>query len=568
MTPFYNLAASGGNYGYITSYDTITGGITGPPRRPFALTASTNYPGLIFNQQTIEQYYAILDMLSEMYMISIAGLATRFISDAIMESARKELSIYIETEDQDLIDEASKIIYKWLDKVDVYKIIKMIINDIVYYGSYTFSVDEDYNLHNLYDPYSVVSVVGKNMNEIGYLLNTTKGVVFTPKDDANILRFGIPDLMLYSHMFHMDKEQYMEYIEKYKSPRVKHFSKVYDSRNKMYMTEEEKLFIRPYIFIATTPLFYFTRTKLREYVIKDIILALTTLRDLLYPIVFMMQYDYPAINYTVQSLADQIEEILNTYADIGGFVGVRADLIRIMNMVTYSIRVLPDFKGYISNLTPLDTSKITEKLDKYRGEMKDLLEDISNDIGWPVDAFNSRITYWESMRQSERFNNRIAYIVQSIEKALSIFLSQMVCKKLGMKVIDTFVQIQLFDLTISKLMRMSTAQETISSYITGTFDLIDSILSTITEKEGINREKMADLMRSYLSYIVPNPEEIIDWDKVLESANQQEEEGGDDFGDDDFNFGLDKGEEETATEESESEEESAGPEETETEEAE
>ena len=210
----------------------------------------------------------------------------------------------------------------------------------------------------------------------------------------------------------------------------------------------------------------------------------------------------------------------------------------------------------------MDTSKITEKLDKYRGEMKDLLEDISNDIGWPVDAFNSRITYWESMRQSERFNNRIAYIVQSIEKALSIFLSQMVCRKLGMKVIDTFVQIQLFDLTISKLMRMSTAQETISSYITGTFDLIDSILTTITEKEGINRDKMADLMRSYLSYIVPNPEEIIEWDKVLENARQQEEEGGEDFEEEDFGFGLETGEKEMGPEEVE-EEESASSEETE-----
>ena len=559
MMPLYNINASGGNYGYLSSYNNLTGSIYSAPRRPFSLTASTNYPGLIFNQQTIEQYYAILDMLSEMYMINIAGLATRFIADAIMESLRKEPSVYIAIpEDQKIMEKASEIVYKWIEKVDINKIIKMTINDIVYYGSYTFSIDEDYNLHNLYDPYSAVSVVGKNMNEIGYLLNSTKGIVFIPREEAHILRLGIPDLMLYSDMFHMNKEDYVKYIEQYQSPRVKHFAKVYDSRNRMYLSDHEKLFIRPYVFIASTPLFYFTRTKLREYVIKDIVLGLTTLRDLLYPIVFMMQYDYPAINYTVQSLADQIEEILNAYADIGGFVGVRADLIRILNMITYSIRVLPDFKGHISNLTPLDTSKLAEKLDKYRGEMRDLLEDISNDIGWPIDAFNSRITYWESMRQSERFNNKIAYIVQGIEKSLSIFLSRMVCKKLKMPINENIVQIQLFDLTISKLMRMSMAQETISSYITGTFDLIDNIISVITDKEGINKEKIADLMRSYLYYIVPNPEEIIDWEGIIKKAEETAEEmAGEEEFDEDFGFGLKGAEAEEAEGETEGLEEIA-----------
>jgi hypothetical protein len=231
----------------------------------------------------------------------------------------------------------------------------------------------------------------------------------------------------------------------------------------------------------------------------------------------------------VQSLADQIEEILNLYADVGGLIGVRSNLQHILQMITYSIRVLPDFKSYISNLQPLDTSRLTEKLDKYRGEMKELLEDISNDIGWPVDAFNARITYWESMRQSERFNNRVNYVTTSIEKSISDFVTNMVCEKLKIPYQEDLVRVQIFGMTINKLTSMNVALETVQNHIDGISSVIDNIISMVTEKEYINKEELVNVLKSILQFIVTNPETLINWDDMIkaadENASMEDEEG-------------------------------------------
>jgi hypothetical protein len=466
-----------------------------------------------------------------MYMLSVSGLATRFLADAISRSINNKPAYTVNIEDQDDREKASEIIEEWFAKVDIIRIIKNIMNDIIYYGSYSFWSDEDYNLHNLYDPVSVITVVGTNMQEIGYLINTyNEGIVFMKKTDSRILRIGVPDLMLYTDLFNLNQEQYEEYSKNFEhSKRAKSFTRMYSSKNRSFLTDEERIFIRPFVFWASTPLFYFTRTKLREYVIKDIILGLTTLRDLLYPLVFLLQHEYPAVQYTVQSLADQIEEILNLYADIGGLIGVRSNLQHILQMITYSIRVLPDFKSYISNLQPLDTSRLTEKLDKYRGEMRELLEDISNDIGWPVDAFNARITYWESMRQSERFNNRVTYVTTSIEKSISDFVTNMVCEKLKIPYQEDLVRVQIFGMTINKLTSMNVALETVQNHISGLSDVMDNITSMITEKEYINKEELVNVLKSILQFIVTNPETLLNWDDMIKASEQEEEEEEFDF---------------------------------------
>ncbi len=532
----YNLNSSGGSYGFITGgggpYYSSPHTLFGAPQRPIAFSPSTSYPSLLYNQQTIEQYYAILDMLSEMYMLSVSGLATRFLADAVSRSINNKPAYTINIEDQDDRDKAAEILEEWFSRVDIIRIIKNIMNDIIYYGSYSFWSDEDYNIHNLYDPVSVITVVGTNMQEIGYLINTyANGIVFMKKTDSRILRIGVPDLMLYTDLFNLNAEQYEEYSKNFEhSKRARNFTRMYSSKNKDLLTNEERVFIRPFVFLASTPLFYFTRTKLREYVIKDIILGLTTLRDLLYPLVFLLQHEYPAVQYTVQSLADQIEEILNLYADIGGLIGVRSNLQHILQMITYSIRVLPDFKSYISNLQPLDTSRLTEKLDKYRGEMRDLLEDISNDIGWPVDAFNARITYWESMRQSERFNNRVNYVTTSIEKSLSDFLTNMICEKLKIPYQEDLVRVQIFGMTINKLTSMNVALETVQNHIDGISSVIDNITSMITDKEYINKEELVNVLKSILQFIVTNPETLINWDEMIaDMGGEGEDEEGFDF---------------------------------------
>lgn len=532
----------------------LQGWSNGPPVRG-QKGLGTGYPTLLYNQQTVEQYLAVLDMLTEMYMFSVAGISTKFISEAVLASMSKEISVAVNLNknDKKLEKVIDREVKKYLDRINIRKILQNVINDVVYYGSYSFWVDQyNLDLEYLYDPHAVINVLGKNQKAIGYLLNTHSGMVFLPREDANIFRIGNDDLILYSKIYTLDEDEIKNQLEN-SSERAKKFIAHY--ANSPLKEIDEKSFKRDYAFSAALPLFYYSRMRLREYILKEIVIALVTLRDLLFPTVYTINYDYPAVNYTVQTLVDQIEDILNSYVDVAGLIGVKGDLSRILNMLTYSVRVLPDFRGHISNLNPLDTSKMTEKIDKYKGDLGELLEQILNEIAVPSEAFVGRSTYWESLRQSDRFIAKISNICSAIENSISYFLESITPKLIKQRMIKEsgFLKIKIFDLTIAEIARMQNAIETIQSYVTASFETLSSAIEGVKNTENTNPEYTAQFIKNTLYYIFPNIEQIVDFKTLIKEAkeNAASEEEEEDFG---FKFETPKeGEEEEAEESVEAE---------------
>jgi hypothetical protein len=519
----------------------------------------TGYPGLLYNQQTVEQYLAVLDMLSEVFMFSITGLAVRFISEAIIESMREIPSIFINVEDTELAEKIKNEVEIYLNKIDVINLIKRILNEFIYYGSYAFALDEEFNLHHLYDPHCVISIVTTNHQEVGYLVNTPSGMAIAPAldreefdvMDARIFKIGMPDIILYSRLFTNGEklEEYISYLEE-GSYRVKSFSKFYRSNEKDLIVRKDS-FIRKYVFAASLPLFYYSRVKLREYIIKDLVIALITLRDLLFPFVLTMTFDNPSLYFETQNYADQLETILNSYVDVAGIIGVKADLTRILYSLTYSVRVLPDYKGSISSLQPLNTDLFTQKVDRYKSDMKEILEDILNEVGIPIDAFTAKTTYWEALRQSERFTSKAKTVASSINKAFST-LCEVYVKKFVKDIpedLHNFVSIDFFDTTMSSITRSSLAATEISNYMDTVMQLVDNTVSAITERQYFNITESINFVKSYLRYVIPHIETVIDWTKVEELAQQNQEGGGEEEEEDTWDFGaFGGGEEEEETE--------------------
>jgi hypothetical protein len=504
-------------------YNTMgaVGGLA-PPVRFTSSFPSTSYPGFLYNQQTIEQYLAVLDMLSEISMFSIAGLATKFISEAVIESMAASYSITVNIEDQNLQAKVYDEVMDYLEKIDIVKIVKSVLDEVIYYGSYSFWVDHNLSLNFIYDPYSAISVIGKDYKEIGYLINTQNGMMFIEKHKASLFRIGMPDMILYTRLNNLDDSIENTIMENKATGRARNFIMSYS--NIMKDALDDNTFIRKYVFSAPTPLFYYARMKLREYVVKEVVLALVTLRDLLFPTVYTLGYEYPSYSFTVQNLADQIENILNSYVDVSGFVGVKGALYQVLNMITYSIRVLPDFKGSIANLNPIDTNKITEKLDKYKGEMNDLLEQVLNEVGIPTEGFTGKTTYWESLRQSERFATKINHVCASIEHSISDFCEYIAKVKMrgALDGYNDFIKFKMFDLTIGKLSKMQNAVSTIQSYLSESSELLVQAIEKL-ETEGINKEAYANFVKSLLLYIYPNIEEIVNWSQILKGEENEEE---------------------------------------------
>lgn len=548
--------------------------LSGAPVRRYYYGSSSGfysgagYPGLLYNQQSIEQYLAVMDMLSEVFMFSITGLVVRHIADAVIESMRENLSITVNLSDDEsknnkYVDE----LYSYMDKIDYKNLLSRILPEYIYYGNYAFALDDDFNLVNLYDPYCVISVLGKNQKEIGYILNSKNGMGFAYKEDSLIFRIGNLDVVLYSQHY---EDQVYESLFEEGTPRVKNFSSFY--RMNKVLNKQSFNYTRDYIFSASLPLFYYSRMKLREYVIKDLIVMLITIRDLLFPTVLTLSHDYAGTNagFQVVNLVDQLESILNSYVDVGGIIGVKADLTRILSTLTYSIRILPDYKGFISQLNSLDTSKITEKIDKYKPDLETLADTILAEVGIPAESFRGGMTYWESMKQSERFASRVHAIINTIENSFRWLLETYLKRKHGIgDKINNFVTVKIFDTSMAQVTRSSNALENISSYVSGVFDFINSAIENL-DNENINKEEAVSFIKTHLSYVVSNVDNLINWDKVLKSGEEDEEYDEDEEDDEDVFYYQaaseeegEGGESEEASEEGEAETSEEGGEESE-----
>jgi len=483
--------------------------------------SGAGYPGLLYNQQSIEQYLAVMDMLSEVFMFSITGLVVRHIADAVIESMRENLSITVNlSDDERKNNKYAEELYSYMDEIDYKNLLSRILPEYIYYGNYAFALDDDFNLINLYDPYCVISVLGKNQKEIGYILNSKNGMGFSYKEDSLIFRIGNLDVVLYSQ--HYENQVYESLIED-GTPRVRNFSSFYRMNN--VLKKQSASYTRDYIFSASLPLFYYSRMKLREYVIKDLIVMLITIRDLLFPTVLTLSHDYAGTNagFQVVNLVDQLENILNSYVDVGGIIGVKADLSRILSMLTYSIRILPDYKGFISQLNSLDTSKITEKIDKYKPDLDTLAETILAEVGIPAESFRGGMTYWESMKQSERFASRVNAIINTIENSFRWLLESYMKRKYNISdKMNNFVTVKIFDTSMAQVTRSSNALENVSSYVSGVFDFINNAIENL-DNENINKEEAISFVKTHLSYVVSNVDNLINWNKVLKSGEEDEE---------------------------------------------
>lgn len=489
----------------------------GLPSRAAAYPA-TSYPAFLYNLPTAEQYLAILDVLSEMQNFSITGLTTRMITDGLLSSMRDDLHIIApDSKHTDYIKKA-------ISDNQIPYILRGVLDDYIYYGSYTFVIGEEYELLPVYDPVSTVLIMGPRHDVKGYIVNTSEGMTILKEDEKPILYFGTPNLLLYTNAFYLNEDDLRYMIEE--SPRVRSIQKMFSS----VKDGEFDPFVRHIVYRASAPLFYYSRVKLREYIIKQIVLSLITLKDLLYPVVYLLKHEVSGGSSMVQDLADQIENILNTYVDAAAITGVRASLQQVLASVTYNIRVLPDFMGSIADLASLDTTKITEKLEKYKTDLKDMLEEILGEVGVPADVVIGRSTWWESMKSSERFMNLVASKAKGIDMGLTNYAYYILSQKFK-GVSPDQVRVSIFDLPSSKVSSLLTSNESIKGAIEGMFDTISAAIDKIKNTEHINKEVAMETIQSMLRLTIPNSNTIVDWEGILKEDSENVEEGSeDDFG--------------------------------------
>jgi hypothetical protein len=184
-------------------------------------------------------------------------------------------------------------------------------------------------------------------------------------------------------------------------------------------TQDAKLLVEDERFYASKPLFYSLVSKLKEYIIKETLISILGLRDLLMPIFFKMGIDLTkatdsaAITRTINEVESKINEAVDTSMLLGEVLDISA-LITAMFSIT---RVIPDPGNMLSQLDELNLDPINKKLETIIGERDNLRDTILESVGIPPELFDGGSNQYEVLTRSQRYESTVGAALTRLKKA-------------------------------------------------------------------------------------------------------------------------------------------------------
>ena len=291
----------------------------------------------------LSSYYNRVDELHGYQLIDVCKLATNFFADYVInfleDSAQQVVTIL--DEDGNVDDTKTERINDILTKdLKIFDYIRDHIKDMVFYGQYTSmllkSRDElghlKFRFEELYDPISVVTKKKRNKEggtDDSYLARGEDGKIYEiPTNDAFVL--GNINLRLINDL----DENYTKNSDKIRKPS---FGKIAEGESKL-----DKI-LRQCAYSAGEPLFYSLILKVKELIIKEILVSLISLRDLSSVQIFLLQFDKSTPKETANELCARTTKLANNTNELASFLTSQFDVVSfIENTLAQSAKFVPD----------------------------------------------------------------------------------------------------------------------------------------------------------------------------------------------------------------------------------
>lgn len=409
----------------------------------------------------ISGYYERLLELKGYQLLDITKLATNFFADYIVNFLSDEGGgsqiVTILNEDgsnnQVVTDRINQILTK---DIRIFDFIKNHIQDFVFYGQYyallATSHDESghlkFRIEELVDPVSVIQKKKRKtdgsgeMDEI-YLAKGEGGVIIeVPK--KNIIYLANHDLRLVNDL--ADKIEYNNGRIKKDDP-ITNFLKPAPTKpqhhqldfkknnNNNYILKEgasiddaktgkenrDKILIKE-SYITSEPLFYSLLLKVKELVIKELLVSLISLRDLSSVQIFLLQFDKNIPLEAASELCKRAAKLTNNTNELASFLTSQFDAISfIENTLTQGTKFVPDYGASLSSknsMLPLD--KLSDKYIEILQTLDQCRAAILGPLGLPVSLTDSSSgSKWQVLQQSERANSRVASFLSGIKSSVT-----------------------------------------------------------------------------------------------------------------------------------------------------
>jgi len=505
---------------------------TGGGYNPIGGTSNSIFDGfnrkspLLGNASPSNLISGYLDRIGELkgyQLLDIAKLATNFFSDYIInflvEGNGQNLVTIMEQEGDEVnhqvTDRLNDILTKDLKILDW---VRDHLQDYVFYGEYFGMLQKTHDetghtkfrIEEINDPICVITKKKRNSEgemEETYLAKGDDGAMYEIPSDQ-IVYIASQNLRLVNDLSEEWNNKQHGKVEK---PKLSDSKDKDTNRNKVLKKES---------YMTSEPLLYSMILKVKELVIKELLVSLISLRDLSSVQIFLLQFDKSIPLESANELCARATKLANNTNELSSFLTSQFDVISfIENTLTQSAKFVPDYNSTLggkNSMLPLD--KLTDKLLDIMQTLDTCKANILGPLGLPTTIMDSTSgNKWQVLQQSERANSRVSGFMSGIKDSM-IALVCTIYKNLYADDLDpALIRLHISEKTSVEYNNQINQSESINGLVQGVTSIIQNALQTIeTAAPLIDGKAFLSYIQNQIKSIDPNTEAIIT-DESLEA---------------------------------------------------
>ena len=463
----------------------------------------------------LSSYYEKLAELKGYQLLDISKLATNFFADYIInfladESNGAQLVTIMDdngNKDETKTERINDVLVK---DIKIFDFIRDHIQDYVFYGGYYSMLRSNrdelghlkFRIEELYDPISVV-IKKKRIKETDEVEE-----VFLARSDENII-YEIPKKeMIYvsNTALRLVNDLSPDWNDKHKKSWLHEKPKEGGKGTRDKVTRKES-------YQAAEPLFYSSIIKLKELVIKELLVSLISLRDLTSVQMFLLQFDKAVPLETANELCARATKLANNTNEISSFLTSQFDVVSfIENTLTQSAKFIPDYNstlGSKNSMLPLD--KLSDKLLDIMQTLDQCRNNVLSPLGLPSTILDSTSgSKWQVLQQSERANSRVASFMAGIKDSVTNLVCSIYETLYGTELDPSLIKLHISEKTSVEYNNQINQSESINGLVQGISNIIQTSLQTLDFASPlIDPEAYLTYIHNLLKDIDPNTENLI-----------------------------------------------------------
>jgi hypothetical protein len=459
------------------------------------------------NLNALSGYYTKLQELEFYKNTELTNIILTIYKDYITNYINQDFEIVTLDNSVPEYEKLQKKLNTYFSQIKYTQALKENIDNYLYYKTYSFRViwdekDRCYKRLELENPNSVIQIRSEgNANKTDLVISRNGNII---EVDANtIVSIGCNELILGN-----------------------------DITNKKDNKNDEDTLIASDKLYAAVPLYYMNSAKVKEYLLKDQLISLLSIKDLIQPLLLLLRTDGNTAPDEANKLALNVENMINKYSDLSTITGANFSISELMNMVVSNIRVIPDYGSSMGDLNSIDLSKLADKIQSVRGDQDSIKELILNGAAIPRSLYSGESTKWDAIKSSQRLANRINYYINDLKLSTRLEAVKFLKWNANLDIDISAVFCNLFKKTEADYNTELANSEIISSQLDQITRIFENITRTVKDQQILDPDEWMKYCKLKLLAIDPELDKVItdkmikDYVKSVLKERSGESEGG------------------------------------------